>query len=236
MTSGPPVIIERINQIKASELSASELAVLEHDKARWARVGGGAHLDEWLEFYPGLEIRRRLAMRIAFTNRPEGKGYAQALKQLYVADGFDVTDKMLMAAFTDLLWLGDTPERMSILREVRDAMTPGERSRLNSPHSARKRVEAVIKARSQQGDANSAVERVSPLEQAKRHIARLERELAAARAELARKEDGSLFDLRHDTPEDIVTAMEANISAYKFDAIIATGIERKRRKQQRPAG
>jgi len=123
MSSGPLLITEteRINQIKASALSASELAVLEEDKARRARLGGGAHLDEWLEFHPGLVIRRRFAMRIAFTNRPEGKSYALALNQLYVADGFDVTDKVLMKTLSDVLWLGDEhhPERMAILNELR---------------------------------------------------------------------------------------------------------------------
>jgi hypothetical protein len=235
MSSGPHLITEQINQIKASELSASELAVLEQDKARRARLGGGAHLDEWLEFHPGLVIRRHLAMRIAFTNRPEGKGYALALSQLYTVDGFDVTDKVLMKTLSDVLWLGDDhSERMIILRELLAGMTPGERSRLNSPHSARKRVEAVLKARAR-GDAPQS-DRVSPLEQLKRRNAELERELAQVRAELARKEDGSLFDLKHDTADDIATTMVANLTTYKVEAIVKGLIERTKRKAQRPAG
>jgi hypothetical protein len=241
MRSGPDLITEteRIDQIKASELSASDREVLEQDRARLARLGGGAHLNEWLEFHPGLEIRRSLAMRLAFTNEPKGKNYTHELNQLYAADGFDVTDKMLMKTLSDVLWLGDkhNPERMAILDELRAGMTPGERARLNSPRSARQRVQAELKARAAraQGDAPQK-EHVSPLEQAKRRIAQLEHELAQACAELARKQDGSLFDLKHDTPDDIITAMQANISSYKFDAIINTGVERKRRKQQRPAG
>src|SRR5262249_445475 len=204
--------------------------------SRWARLGGGAHLDEWFEFYPGLEIRRRLAMRIAFTNRPEGKAYVQALNQLYTADGFDVTDKALMNAFTAVLWLGDehNAERMTILRELRAGMTPGEHSRLNSPKSARHRVEQELKARAR-GDA-AAPERVSPLAMAKRRIAQLEHELAQAHAKLARKEDGSLFDLQNDTAADIVTTMVANITTHKAEAIGKGLIECAKRKQQRPAG
>jgi len=41
-------------------------------------MGSGAHLDDWLAYGPGLLIRRRLAMRIAYVNRPEGKGYARS--------------------------------------------------------------------------------------------------------------------------------------------------------------
>ena len=36
---------------------------------------------------------------------------------------------------------------MSILREMRDTMSVGERARLNSPISARQRIEKVLKAR-----------------------------------------------------------------------------------------
>ena len=46
-----------------------------------------------------------------------------------------------------VLWLGDDPERMKVLRELREAMTPGQRSRLNSPITARQRVEAILQAR-----------------------------------------------------------------------------------------
>jgi hypothetical protein len=46
-----------------------------------------------------------------------------------------------------VLWLGDAPERMQILHELREAMTPGQRSRLNSPITARQRVEAILLAR-----------------------------------------------------------------------------------------
>src|SRR5437899_1025508 len=65
-----------IENIKRSELIQSERDVLARDRERWKRMGAGAHLDDWLAFYDGLAIRRRLAMRIAFTNKPEGRGYA----------------------------------------------------------------------------------------------------------------------------------------------------------------
>ena len=84
-------------------------------------------------------------MRLAFTNKPEGKGYAQAFGELMKADG--LLDPAVKTSFTAVLWLGDDPERMKVLRELREAMPPGQRSRLNSPITARQRVEAILQAR-----------------------------------------------------------------------------------------
>ena len=63
-----------IDNIKRDELTASEREVLEEDRKRWRRMGTGAHLDEWLAYGPGLAIRRRLAMRMAYTNQPRRQG------------------------------------------------------------------------------------------------------------------------------------------------------------------
>jgi hypothetical protein len=45
-------------------------------------MGSGAHLNEWLAFYDGLAIRRRLAMKLAHTQFPEGKRYAEQFSKL----------------------------------------------------------------------------------------------------------------------------------------------------------
>jgi hypothetical protein len=52
-----------------------------------------------------------------------------------------------MTAFSAVLWINEEPERIKILRQIQAAMTPGQRSRLNSPISARQRVFAEIKKR-----------------------------------------------------------------------------------------
>ena len=78
-----------IDTIKQTDLTVSERQVLDDDRERWRRMGSGAHLDDWLAYGPGLLIRRRLAMRIAYVNRPEGKGYARAFAQLMEHDGLD---------------------------------------------------------------------------------------------------------------------------------------------------
>jgi hypothetical protein len=63
----------QVDDIKLMELTQSERDVLKEDGKRWHRMGAVGHLDDWLAYYPGLAIRRRLAMRLAFTNKPEGK-------------------------------------------------------------------------------------------------------------------------------------------------------------------
>ena len=62
-----------IDTIKQTDLTVSERQVLDDDRERWRRMGSGAHLDDWLAYGPGLLIRRRLAMRIAYVNRPEAR-------------------------------------------------------------------------------------------------------------------------------------------------------------------
>jgi hypothetical protein len=112
-------------------------------------------------------------------------------------------------------------------------MTPGERARLNSPISARQRVEKVLKARERGTEER---QKDSPVTLLKRKVAELERELAMTREKLARKEEGSLFDLKNDSTEDIAGAIVANISAHKAEAIGHALVKGVKRKQQRPAG
>jgi hypothetical protein len=197
-------------------------------------LGGGGQLDDWIRLYDGLAIRRRLAMRIAFTNQPKGKRYTHALSQIYKSEGFDIADKVMMGALTAVLWLGDDQERIAILHEIRSEMSPGERARLNSPVSARRRIKETLDARAQQ--ANPPPRPPTPLQAAKRMIADLQGELEEVKAQLARSEDGSLFDLRNDTAEAIATAVVANVNTHKAEAIAKSVVELVKRKNQRPAG
>ena len=220
----------QIDTIKQTELTQSEREVLKEDAARWKRMGAGSHLDDWLSYFPGLAIRRRLAMRLAFTNKPEGKGYAQAFGELMKADG--LFDPAVKTSFTAVLWLGDDPERMQILRELREAMTPGQRSRLNSPITARQRVEAILQAR-RHGVEESV--KASPVALLKHQIVEQAREIAELQHKLAKQADGSLFDFKHHNADDIASAIVGNLSAHKAKNL-ADGILARLKKSQRPAG
>jgi glutathione S-transferase len=115
-------------------------------------------------------------------------------------------------------------------------MTPGERARLNSPISARQRVEKVLKAREQ---GTEEKQKDSPVTLLKRKVAELERALAETQAKLARKDDGSLFDLKADSVEDIAAAIAANLHEGKAAALakaLPEAIKGRKRQRQRPAG
>ena len=164
----------------------------------------------------------------AFTNKAEGKGYALALDQLYTEDGFDTKDRNTMQAFTDVLWIKDDPERETILREIREAMSPGQRSRLNSPGAARQRINAVLKARV--GGTEETL-KGSPVSELRRRLADKERRIAELELKLARRDDGSLFDLKHDTVDAIAQAIVANVTDHKIEALVkAIGEHRKRKR------
>jgi hypothetical protein len=73
-----------IEDIKQTDLTQAERDVLKADGVRWKRMGNAGHLYDWLAYHPGLSIRRRLAMKMAHTNRPEGKnGSVQILSHMW---------------------------------------------------------------------------------------------------------------------------------------------------------
>lgn len=211
------------------ELTASERAVVSEDSERWKRLGAGQHLDDWLAFAPGLMIRRRMAMRMAHANKPEGRGYAEAFCQLMKQDNLDTMDKTTISA---VLWLHDHPERLVMLRELRDSMTVGERSRLNSPISARQRVEKFLKARASGTEDKIAA---SPVTKYKDRIAEQDREIATLRERLARAQDGSLFDIKRDTVSDIADAIIRHLTPSRSESI-ANAIKAKLKEKVQPAG
>jgi hypothetical protein len=223
-----------IEDIKRSDLTQNERDILAADTDRWKRMGAGAHLNDWLSFNDGLAIRRRLAMRLAYTNRPVGRGYNERFSALLREDGIDTSDKSAMTAFTAVMWLHEEPERLIILREILDSMSPGARARLNSPISARQRVEGVLKARAK-GETAEAKVKESPVALLRKQVADRDREIAALKARLAKADDGSLFDLKRDKPDDIAVAIADNINEGKWKSIKKTADERYKAKS-RPAG
>jgi hypothetical protein len=217
-------------EIEHEQLTDSEGKVLAEDGTRWKRMGAGAHLDDWLAYGPGLMLRRRMAMRIAFVNRPEGRGYAQAFGDLMQRNGLHTMDKTSVSA---ILWLHDEPERMTTLRQIRDTMTVGERARLNSPISARQRVEKILKVREA---GQETVVKTSPLARQAALVAEQAREIEHLKEQLAAAErrDGSLFDLKRDSVDSIANTIVGSITAGRAESI-ARGVLQ-RLKQVRPAG
>ena len=222
VTPGPDV---------TDELSSEQREVLRQDAERWRRMSSGSHLDDWLAYIPGLQIRRALAMRRAHTNTPIGKLYTDEFVALMRVDGLHTMDKR---AVTAVLWLGEKPERLQWLKKMRDAMTPGQRSRLNSPHSARCRVEQILNAKSSSAPTEDKAERRTPMAKLKIEIAEKDRKIAQLE-----RADGSRFDVNLDRADDIVVSIVNTVSAHKAKQIadgILAWLKSEKKKQQRPAG
>jgi hypothetical protein len=64
----------------------------------------------------------------------------------------------------------------------------------------------------------------------------LERELKEAREKLARKDDGSLFDLKNDSADAIIATTLAHVTTHKAEAIAKGLLEGIKKKRARPAG
>jgi hypothetical protein len=208
------MIVMTLETLRQTELTANERHILIEDRERWTRMGASAHLHDWLAYGEGLMIRRRLAMKINHLNRPEGKGYAQTFGQLMKLDGLDTMDKTSISA---VLWLHDDPERMAMLREILETMTVGQRARLNSPISARQRVEKQLKVRSGGEEAKSPT---SPLTIMRKALVEREHKIAHLEEQLAAADAGSLFDLRRDKAEDIGLTIAANVGRDKALGIV----------------
>ena len=207
-----------IEEIKKTDLTANERNTLADDAERWKRMGAGAHLQDWLNFYPGLDIRRRLAMKLNHTNQPAGRGYNTTFGELMREDGIDYKDEATKTSFTAVLWLHEEPERMAILHEILNAMTPGQRSRLNSPVSARQNVFKVLRARAKGGEAEAKV-KDSPVASLKEKVAEQDREIATLKAKLAKASDGSRFDLARDTGDDIAKVIVGTVGVTRARGI-----------------
>jgi hypothetical protein len=80
-----------------TELTPGQLELFAEDRERWAHISGGGHLEDWLAFGPGMVLRRTLAMGRAGTNKPEGRGYNEAMAELLERDGLHTMPRARLA-------------------------------------------------------------------------------------------------------------------------------------------
>ena len=135
-----------------------------------------------------------------------------------------------------VLWLHDEPERMVVLREILDTMTVGQRARLNSPITARQRVDKELKIRAGGMEAKSPT---SPITILKQSLVEREHKIADLEERLAAADAGSLFDLMKDSADDIGKIIAYKLSETKARNIakaISDGVAAKKKRQTNPAG
>jgi flagellar motility protein MotE (MotC chaperone) len=237
-----------------AKLSPREQETVAAGAAQWKELGTGAHLQQWLRLQPGLLILRRIAMRRSNSNRPIGVRYTEQFRLLMQRAGFTGLQpneaKQQTDQITALLWLaeplqpGEPQARMERLESLLAKTALLERARLNMPTSARAKVtdsfreEREAKERAATGlpPPDEPAERTSKLKQTEHSLAQALQRVHQLEEQLKRKEDGSLFDLKHDSTDDIVATIAANISTHKAEAIAKGLLVQVKRKRQQPAG
>jgi hypothetical protein len=186
---------ERLERI--TRANAAVVWLRKHDGiARWRETGDGAN-----------ELQTA-AMEAAHTNRPVGKGYNAAWKEL-AAHVPDLRD-LHSTTRTHAMWLATEWEAINAWL---DTLTHEQRWRLNHPTAIRRRWDAAHNvAREGTGQGNSYKARVSELEN----------ENHALREQLKRSDDGSLFNLEKDTGEEIGRVIANTVGEHKAMKIAQT--------------
>jgi hypothetical protein len=214
-------------------LDPIDRAVLDESRAvARALYTEGRNLNNYLALGESQLIRRREAMRLAHSNQPKGPLYSAYLADFMRADGLNPDDRKVMSDMTAVAWLFEHPERLEILNAHRATMTPGERSRLNSPISARKLVERLVRER----DFGIEDKDKPATKSRKDQLAEKDKEIATLKERLARVQDGgSLFDLKRDTIETIAATIVEHLQPTRSKSI-AEMIKTKLKAKVKPAG
>lgn len=159
-------------------LNDEEQAELGRAERIAAKLGRGKHLDDFLDLIPSLQIGRRLALQASGGNSVQSRGYAQAFSRWF-ATRPKLSSVLKDHDVTALLWLGE-PGRLDELRALLTRLTPYERSRINTPASAAKRLrESQAEHRGETKLSTGAIKLAS-----QEQLRRLQDDLAAAEAHI----------------------------------------------------
>ena len=232
-----------------SELPVELRLRLERDAERAKLMTSGAHLQEWLDYEVSFWGIRSEAMRLTYSNQPKGRAYNEMVAHLKQHYGFDHLDGECVTA---VLWLTDPEEkyrdgdkyvtRKEILSHILKNLTPGQRSRLASPASARQRVLSEIKRlkAAETGvlseTADEGERPLSKLKETEQQLAKALQEKDALEERLKRS-DGSLFDLKDTPAKQIADVILATVTDYKANEIqkhLAMGVAEKRKTRKVP--
>jgi hypothetical protein len=189
------------------------------------RIKRGQHWLDWMAVAEGLEVGRNKAMRRAGANRPVGSAYNKAfggwLNEHKWARDLDKPTR------SHLFWCLD--HRIEI-EAWRATLAQNERARLNHPTATKRRYEATHREAAGAPEPGVKETRSHKLE---REIERLtgESDMWRKRAQA----EGSLFDLKKDSVENIARVIAGNVSFGRLLSIqkaLAEEIKRLRNEQK----
>jgi len=173
------------------------------------RIKNGDHWLDWLAVGEFLIVGRLQAMRRAGTNQPVGSAYNRAFGTwLDEHQEFRMLDK---ATRNHAMWAA---ENRDAIERWRETLAQNVRARINHPTTMKRAWDAANKVREVSAETPAVETKAQKLE---REIVRLSEENHALkkRAEI----DGSLFDLKKDTIEEIARAIAGNVSPSRLKSL-----------------
>lgn len=196
---------ERLHDKREARIAAGEEA--------WKELQKNEHFKQWLAISDAIAAIREEAMSLAHTNTPQGPPYRAAFKKLI--DKHPWIAGINESTRTHCYWLVDNLPAVMTWRET---LTFDQKDTWNHPSTLKRQFERANKVK--EAKENGA-ELLTPVEQLKLKIVELQEENDNLKKRLKHAEqDGSLFDLKQDTPSMIARIIGANVGRTKRFEII----------------
>jgi hypothetical protein len=185
------------------------------------RIRSGQHWSDWRYVAQGLETGRNRAMSEAYTNEPAGRRYNEAFGRWM--DRNPWSRKIDKATRNHLLWVADHLPQIEAWRETLPA---NQRDQWNHPTSVKRAYERAMRVQVEKAEGRAGP---TPMQAARQALVDAETERDHWRRQA--EESGSLFDLRHDTPEQIARVLVESVTPSRAEQIVrAIRVELKRQR------
>ena len=174
------------------------------------RIRRGAHWADWTYVADGFAVGRAKAMRAAGTNQPYGKAYTRAFGDWLAERPW--TKHIDTGTRSVLLWVADHRSEVEAWRET---LAQNERAKLNHPAALKRRYDAAHKVA--HADPNAPKK-----ETGREALVRENEDLWTKVKKLEHQVEsggGSLFDLRRDSIELIVTVIAGTVPLGRFESL-----------------
>jgi hypothetical protein len=171
-------------------------------RARW---------EDWCLIADGFAVGRVEAMRRAKTNQPHGRAYALAFARWMAERPW--ASNIDKATRNHLLWVA---AHRSEIEAWRDTLTLLDRGEINHPTSLRRRWDDAHKPA---GADPNAPKKATTREALVRLNEELRAEIARLKRMMIEQGDGSLFDLRRASVDDIVDVMGGTVPLDRFESL-----------------
>jgi len=240
MSTKRPRSVDDLYDESYGSFGSAELATLETGREAVAALNKTIY--RWFEIGEAIEVIRQKAARMndrfAFKRIMRQQGFSmeqddKVIDKAIVSKLKQVCDrKTEVVAWHETLkpkqkreWAAPNTVLLHFrTRDARDHLVNFEGKRIDE------------QGRQLDDEGKRIVKPLTPAQKDRQALAAAEEENNQLRTQLKQKDDGSLFDLKNDSVNDIVTAIIGNVSVGKAEAIGKGLIAGTKRKQQRPAG